>query len=68
MRNGVIDPDDKQGCRKLFGRDIERFGAMHEYYQPDNAESILNRGFMNWNLLVLNIIAWLEGKQVVEAF
>ncbi len=53
---------------RLFGRDIERFGGMHEYYQPENGEPILNRGFMNWNLLVLNMIAWLEGRNVVEEF
>jgi len=53
---------------RLFGRDIERFGAMHEYYQPENGEPILNRGFLNWNALVLNMIAWLEGKDVVVEF
>jgi putative isomerase len=53
---------------RLFGRDIERFGAMHEYYQPENGEPILNRGFQNWNCLVLNMIAWLEGKEAVVEF
>jgi putative isomerase len=53
---------------RLFGRDIERFGAMHEYYQPENGEPILNRGFQNWNYLVLNMIDWLEGKEVVVEF
>lgn len=53
---------------RLFGRDIERFGAMHEYYQPENGEPILNRGFQNWNYLVLNMIAWLEGKEPVVEF
>jgi putative isomerase len=52
----------------LFGRDIERFGALHEYYQPENGEPILNRGFQNWNYLVLNMIAWLEGKETVSEF
>lgn len=28
----------------LFGRDIERTGELHEYYQPDNGEPILNKG------------------------
>lgn len=50
---------------RLFGRDVERFDAMHEYYQPENGEPILNRGFQNWNYLVLNMIAWLEGKPVI---
>jgi putative isomerase len=53
---------------RLFGRDVERFGAMHEYYQPENGEPILNRGFQNWNYLVLNMIAWGEGKPTVTEF
>lgn len=52
----------------LFGRDFERFGALHEYYQPDNGEPILNRGFQNWNYLVLNMIAWYEGRKAVTEF
>jgi putative isomerase len=53
---------------RLFGRDFERFGALHEYYQPENGEPILNRGFQNWNYLVLNMINWLENKPTVEEF
>ena len=53
---------------KLFGRDFERFGALHEYYQPENGEPILNRDFQNWNYLVVNMIAWLEGRTVVSEF
>ncbi len=49
----------------LFGRDLERFGALHEYYQPENGEPIMHRGFQNWNYLVLNMIAWLEGRDPV---
>lgn len=52
----------------LLGRDYERFGALHEYYLPDNGEPVLNKGFQNWNLLVLNMAAWLDGKQVVTEF
>jgi len=53
---------------QLFGRDLERFGALHEYYQPDNGEPILNRGFQNWNYLVLNMIEWLKGGTPVAEF
>ncbi len=52
----------------LFGRDIERFGALHEYYQPENGEPILNRGFQNWNYLVLNMITWIEKKPTISEF
>ena len=46
----------------LFGRDIERCGEMHEYYNPETGEGINNPGFQNWNLLVLNMIDWLENR------
>lgn len=52
----------------LLGRDYERFGALHEYYMPESGEPILNKGFQNWNLLVLNMIAWLEGKPVITEY
>lgn len=52
----------------LLGRDFERFGALHEYYLPENGEPVLNKGFQNWNFLVLNMIAWLEGRQQVTEF
>lgn len=53
---------------RLFGRDFARFGALHEYYQPDNGEPILNRGFQNWNYLVLNMIAWYQGREAVVEY
>jgi putative isomerase len=53
---------------RLFGRDFERFGALHECYQPENGEPILNLGFKNWNLLVLNMSAWLEGNEPIAEF
>ncbi len=46
----------------LFGRDIEDCGEMHEYYDPDTGEGVSNPGFQNWNLLALNMIAYLEGR------
>ena len=58
-----IEVDEGLAAEEAF---LERFGALHEYYLPDNGEPVLNRGFQNWNLLVLNMAAWLEGKEVVE--
>jgi putative isomerase len=52
----------------LLGRDYERFGALHEYYLPENGEPVLNTGFQNWNLLVLNMIAWMDNKPFVTEF
>ena len=53
---------------KLFGRDFEKNGALHEYYEPETGEPLLNKGFQNWNYLVVNMAAWLEGRKVVEEF
>jgi len=58
-------------CEKtitLFGHDVIKYGGMHEYYSPDSGEPILNFGFQNWNMLVLNMIYWYEGKEVVKEF
>jgi len=52
----------------LFGKDFEKHGALHEYYEPETGEPLLNKDFQNWNYLVINMIAWLEGEQVVEEF
>ena len=67
---GFID-DARELAEKtilLLGRDYERFGALHEYYLPENGEPVLNKGFQNWNLLVLNMAAWLDGKEMVTEF
>ncbi len=52
----------------LFGRDYEQFGTLHEYYNPDTGEGIINPNFQNWNLLVLNMIAWLEGRRIIREY
>ena len=41
---------------------------MHEYYSPDDGEPIINPGFMNWNMLALNMLDWYEGREYVEEF
>ncbi|MBQ9477670.1 MAG: glycoside hydrolase family 37 [Bacteroidales bacterium] len=70
VRYGFLD-DARELAEKtviLLGRDLERFGALHEYYLPDNGEPVLNKGFQNWNYLVINMIDWLEGRPVVTEF
>lgn len=52
----------------LIGRDFERFGALHEYYLPENGEPVLNKGFQNWNFLVINMIAWMENGVVITEY
>ncbi len=52
----------------LFGQDYAANDALHEYYNPDTGQPIMNKGFQNWNYLVMNMIAWMEGRAVVEEF
>jgi len=53
---------------RLFGQDLETNGSLHEYYNPDNGEPIMTKGFQNWNFLVLQMIAHLEGRPLVTEF
>ena len=52
----------------VFGRDIEECGQMHEYYHCDTGKGINGPGFQSWNLLINNMIAYLEDRDVVEEF
>lgn len=52
----------------LFGEDFDKNGALHEYYEPETGEPLLNKGFQDWNYLVINMIAWLENRTVLEEF
>lgn len=40
---------------KLLGNDLDKNGCMHEYYNPDTGEPIMNGGFINWNILALTM-------------
>lgn len=53
---------------EMFGKDIEDCGEMHEYYHPDTGEGVFNQSFQSWNLLVNNMAAWLEGREIVTEF
>lgn len=52
----------------LFERDLQSGGELHEYYDPETGEPVINPGFQNWNLLSLNMNAWLKNEKVVEEF
>ena len=41
----------------LLSDDLERHGSMNEYYHPDTGAALSHKGFMDWNLLVLEMIA-----------
>ena len=45
---------------KLLEKDLEKTGCLHEYYDPATGEPVMNGGFINWNILVLNMIRELE--------
>jgi len=53
---------------RLFGQDLEQTGCLHEFYHPDNGEPIMTRNFQNWNYLVLQMIAYLEGRPLATEF
>ncbi len=46
----------------LLGRDYENTKSLHEYYSPETGEPIMNKGFLNWNILVLNMALELKDK------
>ncbi len=50
---------------KLFGDDLTKTEELHEYYDPESGAPIMNPGFQNWNLLSLNMGAWLKGEKTV---
>jgi putative isomerase len=55
-------------CKKtllLLGEDYEKTGSLHEYYNPETGEPIMNPGFLNWNMLALNMVKELEENSSV---
>jgi putative isomerase len=47
----------------LLGRDLERTGTIHEYYDPRTGLPVMNGGFINWNILALNMADELRGAE-----
>ena len=52
----------------LLQKDFEENGAFHEYYDPESGAGVFNKGFSSWNLLSFNMLAYLEGEEVIEEF
>jgi putative isomerase len=40
----------------LLSRDLEVNGSLNEYYHPDTGAALSHKGFIDWNLLVLEMI------------
>lgn len=61
----------KELCDKtilLFGKDVEENNAFHEYYDPETGKGVYNKDFLSWNMLVANMIAWQENREVISEF
>jgi putative isomerase len=41
----------------LLANDLEADGSMNEYYHPDTGAALSHKGFMDWNLLVAEMIS-----------
>lgn len=41
---------------KMLASDLESSGSLNEYYHPDTGNALSHKGFMDWNLLVLEMI------------
>ena len=39
----------------LLSRDLEANGSLNEYYHPDTGAALSHKGFIDWNLLVLEM-------------
>ena len=41
---------------KMLAADLASSGSLNEYYHPDTGKALSHKGFMDWNLLVLEMI------------
>ncbi|MEY4489267.1 MAG: hypothetical protein RIQ79_1775 [Verrucomicrobiota bacterium] len=41
---------------RMLAADLDKNGSLNEYYNPDTGAAISHKGFMNWNLLVLEMM------------
>lgn len=69
---GLVDYGYEQEARelaektiRLYGHDLQQEGALHEYYNHETGAPIINKGFQNWNYLIVNMLAWLENRPTI---
>ncbi|MFV0399107.1 MAG: MGH1-like glycoside hydrolase domain-containing protein [Oscillospiraceae bacterium] len=58
-------------CEKtllLLGRDLERSGELHEYYVPETGNPVMSPGFLNWNMLAVNMVQELNGDESIYGY
>jgi len=41
---------------RLLDNDLTKNGALNEYYHPDTGEALSHKGFIDWNMLVLEMV------------
>lgn len=51
---------------RLLDADLRTTGSLHEYYDPFTGKPIMNGGFINWNILVLNMLRELEESDAAD--
>ena len=49
---------------RLLNEDLRQSGELHEYYVPETGEPVMSAGFLNWNMLVVNMAQELDEKGV----
>jgi putative isomerase len=70
LNYGYID-EAKLLCEQtleLLGNDLRKTGTLHEYYVPETGEPVMNGGFINWNILALNMVDELKGNPSVNRY
>ena len=63
MLNYGFQEEAEDMCEKsvrLLAEDIKNSGQMHEYYDSLTGKPVMNGGFINWNILALNMISEIE--------
>ena len=55
---GFRDEADKLADKtlRLLSTDLAKNGSLNEYYHPDTGAALSHKGFMDWNLLVLEML------------
>jgi putative isomerase len=69
MMNYGYRREAEEICRNtlmLLGADLDESGTLHEYYDPFSGHPIMNGGFLNWNILSLNMCRELKETEKTE--
>ncbi len=48
---------------RLLDGDLHATGELHEYYVPETGEPVMSAGFLNWNMLVVNMMQELNALE-----